>query len=391
LAVVVLAASCLAAACTEVPGTPWPAGRDDIEVRGREVFLELGCQDCHDGRADAPSRALDLRLHGGPRSAGWYAMQLFSPVLARGGSTKPPAPLLFEDGAEDWDPWEDAHLPAPGLTEGGRALVAYLLLLEELPEREAAPGSGLPPLGEHDMGVDDLYRALCASCHGTEGNGDGPGAAFLRAFGETEPRAFRPGRFRVRSRMDLPTDEDLLATITHGLPGTAMPDFAHLSESDRLDLVQHVKAFAVRREADGSRNDPFAEADESSEEVFDFIAAFGSGVADGPTRTRGDELLVSLGCGACHGDDMRGRWAADLGLDWRDEIERPIPWATDLVAGRFKGGDDGPALMRTLLMGQGGAPMPSYAEALPELADARAVVHAMLARRAAHRAAQATH
>ena len=351
----------------------WPAGSDVLEDRGRVVFVEAGCAECHDGRPQAPPGAADLRESGGLRSRGWHAMHLFDPDLARADGGHPPQPDLFEPS--EWDFEEPLAAPLPQLTHDGRSLVAYLMRLQRLPARRAHGHSSLPPLGEHWMGPDDLYRMYCSACHGTEGDGDGPGALFLA--GEALPRAFRPARFRVRSTPDLPTDDDLLRTLERGLPGTAMPDFPHLSQDDRRVLVEFVKGYARTPAADGRSEDPFAE------EPLVPVTIGPAPEPDEPLLARGGELLVSLRCTECHGDDLRGRTAAALGLEWLDEVGRPLPLATDLLAAPFKGGDEPADLYRLLMVGQGGSPMPSYADALPDERDRWALVWALVSRRQA--------
>lgn len=350
----------------------WPVGRDELEDRGREVFLAEGCQVCHDGRPDVPPDSVDLRTLGAPRSAGWHAMHLFEPELARAGSTKAATRAVFEPTT--WDAYEGGTEDVPRLTRDGQALVAYLLRLQELPDRRTGWHSGLLPLEGVPTGPDDLYRIFCASCHGSEGNGDGLAAPFL--VDESQPRAFRPARYRIRSRPDLPTDDDLLGVITNGLPGTAMPDFSHLPEEARRSLVAFVQGFA-RTVEDGQAVDPFAEEPREPVAVGDVPPA------DPGRLARGEELLSSWGCGKCHGDDLSGGWAEDLGLIWLDEVGRPIPWAADLVGGRYKGGETAADIYLRLRVGMGGAPMPSYTEAQPESGDGWAVALALLARREA--------
>jgi mono/diheme cytochrome c family protein len=348
----------------------WPAGRDAHEERGREVYLAHGCDVCHDGRADAPPDGQDLRTLGGPRSPGWHAMHLFEPELARAGSTMPTTRDLFEPTS--WDSYDGGDEDVPRLTADGEALVAYLVRLQDLPTRRTIRHSRLTPLEGVPTGADDLYRIFCANCHGTEGNGDGLAAVFLAD--ESQPRAFRPGLFRVRSALDLPTDDDLLGVITHGMPGSAMPDFSHLPEEARRSLASFVQGFA-RTVEDGVAIDPFAEEPRVAWATDD------SPAVDAALLARGEALLVSLRCGDCHGSDLRGRRAHELGMVWSDEAGRPIPWATDLLHGRFKGGETVEELYLRLSLGMGGSPMPAFADVVPEADDRWALAHALIARR----------
>lgn len=73
-----------------------------------------------------------------------------------------------------------------------------------------------------------LFAQQCASCHGAQGNGDGPLATRL----EPPPIAFTDhDRARARSILAL------YQAITQGVNGTSMPAFASLSENDRWALA----------------------------------------------------------------------------------------------------------------------------------------------------------
>jgi mono/diheme cytochrome c family protein len=85
-----------------------------------------------------------------------------------------------------------------------------------------------------------LYEKKCAVCHGLDGKGNGPAEFVLFP----KPRDFTSGIFKIRSTTTLPTDNDLLRTITQGIPGTSMPSWASLSETDRWDLVAFVESLS---------------------------------------------------------------------------------------------------------------------------------------------------
>ncbi|MBI4477676.1 MAG: c-type cytochrome, partial [Acidobacteria bacterium] len=72
-----------------------------------------------------------------------------------------------------------------------------------------------------------LCEKECAACHGPNGDGEGAAACLLYR----RPRGFTTGQFRIVSTWDgVPTDEDLYRTISRGMPGSAMPSWAHLPE-----------------------------------------------------------------------------------------------------------------------------------------------------------------
>ncbi|PIR21388.1 MAG: hypothetical protein COV45_01180 [Deltaproteobacteria bacterium CG11_big_fil_rev_8_21_14_0_20_47_16] len=72
------------------------------------------------------------------------------------------------------------------------------------------------------------FAALCATCHGPSGAGDGPvGAALVPS-----PPAFTKLR---------PTTDHILKILETGVPGTAMVPFAQLPEEDRQALAYFVR------------------------------------------------------------------------------------------------------------------------------------------------------
>ena len=86
-----------------------------------------------------------------------------------------------------------------------------------------------------------LYGSYCAGCHGVNGDGRGPAAGMLIV----KPRDFTSGRYKFRSTTNgtLPTDADLMRTITRGVNRTSMPEWSLLPERERMALVQYVKSF----------------------------------------------------------------------------------------------------------------------------------------------------
>ena len=72
-----------------------------------------------------------------------------------------------------------------------------------------------------------LYEQHCATCHGIDGRGDGPGAVGLV-----------PPPADLRTHIPLHPDSDTFLFITNGIAGTAMPAWEDtLSEEERWDLV----------------------------------------------------------------------------------------------------------------------------------------------------------
>jgi putative copper export protein/mono/diheme cytochrome c family protein/peroxiredoxin len=85
-----------------------------------------------------------------------------------------------------------------------------------------------------------LYGEHCAVCHGVGGYGDGPAAPGLRP---------PPADLTAKHTADH-TAGDIFWWLTHGKPGTAMPGFAaQLSEEDRWDLINFVRALSAAEQA----------------------------------------------------------------------------------------------------------------------------------------------
>jgi putative copper resistance protein D len=87
-----------------------------------------------------------------------------------------------------------------------------------------------------------LFAEHCASCHGQAGTGDGPAGAGL-------PR--RPADLTA-PHTGQHTAGDLYWWITRGIPPSGMPGFgAALSEEDRWDLINFVRALSAGQQARG--------------------------------------------------------------------------------------------------------------------------------------------
>src|SRR5262245_23791205 len=97
---------------------------------------------------------------------------------------------------------------------------------------------------EHDVARDHgktTFERACAACHGTSGQGNGPGARDLNP----RPRDLTSGSFRFRTTASgaAPRPEDLERTIRRGLPGSAMPAFQGLlSDTEIAEVVAYIDA-----------------------------------------------------------------------------------------------------------------------------------------------------
>jgi len=86
----------------------------------------------------------------------------------------------------------------------------------------------------------ERYGAHCATCHGRDGTGDGPGGAGLpkRPADLTAPHTGQH------------TAGDLFWWLTHGIPAGGMPPFGSaLSAEDRWDVINFLRALSAGQEA----------------------------------------------------------------------------------------------------------------------------------------------
>ena len=218
------------------------------------------------------------------------------------------------------------------------ALAAGLLAGVAGAESAAAQQTPDPAVGR------TAYEQSCARCHGDQGHGDGVDAKRFYP----RPRDLTKGIYKFRSTASgtPPTDQDLFATITYGLPGSNMPDWQHLDEQTRWNLVAYLKSLSP---------------------VFQDTPPIPVEVAPDPGASRADaakgkQLYVQLGCAACHGALGRANGTSAAGLvdDWGMPI-RPA----DLTQGwALRGGHDPHAILLRVVAGIDGTGMPSYADAL---------------------------
>jgi mono/diheme cytochrome c family protein len=118
----------------------------------------------------------------------------------------------------------------------------------------------------------ELYSRHCASCHGTERRGDGPGAVGLMPA----PTALEDRWF---------TRERLLEALWHGVPGTAMPAWRDLPLADLNLLVFYIQYPESYFRADRVSEAPAPDATERGARVYAANCAQchgAAGAGDGP-------------------------------------------------------------------------------------------------------------
>jgi cytochrome c oxidase cbb3-type subunit 2 len=179
-----------------------------------------------------------------------------------------------------------------------------------------------------------VYDDDCAICHGAAGDGRGHAANHFA----TPPRDFTAGRYKIRSTASgqLPTDDDLRRTIVQGLPGTGMVPQEHLTDDEVRAVIAFIKSLSPR----------FAGAPPAAPlPIPPEPAPTDDSVA------RGRKVYAKADCQECHGREGRGDGpsAKDLKIKPADLTRRP-----------FKGGSTARDIVRAVITGFDGTPMPSY-------------------------------
>lgn len=232
----------------------------------------------------------------------------------------------------------------------------------------AAFNAPLITLAESPTGQ-PVYERQCAACHGLTGEGNGPASVWLFP----KPRNFSAGQFKIQSSASgsLPTDEDLLQTVTRGMPGSSMPAFAYLPEQERRDVVQYVKFLTASTNSQGLRANLFDEAAKKGliaksvvvpAEPTDLVASIAVG----------KQLFQKNACFTCHGETGAGNGV--LAPVLRDSQGIPV-YPRDFNTGAFRGGASGPDLYLRIHNGMAGTPMPPYGENVLKPEERWALVH----------------
>ena len=200
-----------------------------------------------------------------------------------------------------------------------------------------------------------LYEKNCAVCHGDTGDGEGKAAYLL----QPKPRNFHLGKFRIVSTANFqPTGDDLFQTISNGMPGTAMPPWAHLPEADRRSLADYVLQLA--RKGLHLRGLGFGYTEAEAADYAEEMIAPGEPIAVPPEPqvseqglSEGRQYYVKV-CGNCHGDNGEGKQDPT----WRTAEGFPT-WSRALKEGVYKGGSESEQIFLRFYTGLPGTPMPA--------------------------------
>ena len=282
---------------------------------------------------------------------------LFVPTQARGK-----APIILTPQEQ----YKGNTVKIAAETPELQALVAYLQKLgmnrgkwRDLfePQSLDVMDATLPRSEEWIAHGKEVYERRCLGCHGANGDGNGPAATFLY---NQRPRNFNNAVFKFRlTKESIPTDGDLLRTISRGVRGTAMPAWYDLPINDRLAVIQYIKYVLAVDRSDPAK--PYAFFTEEPPSAPLYI-----GRPPPPTQQlldRGNEVWEQAKCWECHGKTGKGDGEKAAGLK-DDEKFTMVP--ADLTLGQFKSGPAVEDIYRTITTGMSGTPMPSYRDSFPD-------------------------
>ena len=255
-------------------------------------------------------------------------------------------------------PGQPAALSSVRLVAPSADMIALVRYLQKLgttrgawrdvfePQSAAVAGSGIPETEANRALGKQVFEEHCVGCHGVRGDGAGAAATFLWPL----PRDFTAGVFKFRTTPSgtLPTDGDLVRTITRGVRWTAMPTWHEVSERERLAVVTYLKTLSKRWKED---------APEGALAIPPAPRATRELLADGKV------LYERAKCAECHGE--RGKGDGPSAATLKDDFDRPIRPA-DFTRGEFKGGATVGDVYRTMTTGLDGTPMPSFADTMSD-------------------------
>ena len=306
------------------------------------------------------------------------------------GLPEPPPAAPAEPPAADPTPAPERHglhwtgrsslavapLAFAALAWGGGAYVHTRMTADTGTKLVELPAVAYTPSGPR------LYAEHCARCHGPQG--DGNGLAHLdppaRYFG------FEEFKFATTTNK-IPTDDDLLAVLRRGIPGSSMPSFANLPESDLRAVVDHVRRLTragryerlyrkAKKEFDDGEGDApnpaalHAKAYEQTVPGPPLARPKDIGPSDAQSLANGRAVYERV-CLSCHGP--KGYGDGPQVATMKDDLGRPIR-PRNLTFGVYKGGHEVEHLHARIMLGIPGTPMPASGTTLPA-ADVEDLIH----------------
>lgn len=218
-----------------------------------------------------------------------------------------------------------------------------------------------------------VFAQNCAYCHGP--NGDGKGSVIL----QPPARYFGRDKYKLGTTLknplqeSIPTDDDLLAVINRGIPGSAMPSFAHLPEAQKHAVIGHLRTLTRKGLYDrlvlkAAKEDEDPEPAKFWKIVVPLsepgpklaIPAFPVSTTDSVARGKALFQSEAWGCSTCHGKDGKGDGPQTQDPKFLNDDGTPAK-PRDLTQGIYKGGGEPHNLYARIVLGIPGTPMPDSA------------------------------
>lgn len=240
------------------------------------------------------------------------------------------------------NPWDSA-MPAWEDTLSEEQTWKVILFIYETARETPPPAPDEKPSLERGR---DIYLEKCAFCHGETGNGDGPAAN----FSSPRPRKLNKTQYKIRTTHfgKIPSDQDIFYIISKGMPGTTMPSWNHLPESDRWSLVLFLKSLSNKFEKFYAKG-----------ETLETVVAGDPPPATPESLIEG-KTLFTQSCSGCHG--LEGRSDGE-------STTRVVNIASDALWPRnltkpwlFRRGSSLKDIFVTIRTGLTGTAMPRFAE-----------------------------
>ena len=279
-------------------------------------------------------------------------------VVETGGPVKVVAEVVPVPPPRHWSHWKTAVLILLPLLMGVYVYIAARGVISVAGYRPPEAVALLPaePNGHA------LYLQHCARCHGPTGQGGGLNSDHL----DPPARKFGEEKFMLGTTSTaVPSDDDLVYLIKHGIPGTAMPDFKNLNDDECRAIAQHVRRLAYaglygklwRQAARDEEPDPADIHQRTGKQltVGDPLELPPNLADPGPNALSNGKKIFLANCATCHGPEGKGDGKDVAAL--KTENGRPTR-PRDLAAGIYKGGGEPDRLFARISLGMPGTPMP---------------------------------
>ena len=272
-----------------------PGGAGDnapSAARGEQLISLHSCTACHRLGDKDGHISPDLSFEGLIRNEGW----------------------LMEHFKEPRSRIPDSIMPVFGFSENDyQAISAYLL------SRNTAPSF---------KNSEEIYKGLCARCHGEKG--DGKGVTYL--YLDPAPRDLTKAAF-----MNSKPDERFLKSLKEGVPGTSMPPWERvLSEQQRKDVLAYVFQNFVKESRKPLKERKVPETNP--------VTATSQSIAAG-------EQIFLQRCTGCHGRKADGKGPNSLDISPRPRNLRNSAFVNNVSDQR---------LFTSITYGVDGTAMPSW-------------------------------